>query len=287
MKDKIAEIDQLSQIAFNARIECLKMAANGGCFLGASLSCVDLLAFLYGRFLNISPDIVTDKKRDYLFLSKGHDVPALYAVLVEYGFLDRQRLNNHLNKNDFIYWHPNTKINGIEFHSGSLGHLPSVSLGYAYDLKLRKSKSKVLTIVGDGELNEGTVWEALLTANSLKLNNFIIIVDRNQFQANGPTEEIIPLEPLVDKFKSFNCEVFSVDGHSFEDLERTFNDIKDENFTTKVVICNTTRGKGIPSIEAKADKWFLKLEENMYFKLLEELNTGRKSGVELPSTCVR
>jgi len=287
MKKRIVEIDQLSQIAFNARIECLKMAKNGGCFLGASLSCIDVVVYLYGRYLNITPETVNDKKRDYLFLSKGHDVPALYSVLVEYGFLKRERLDNHLNKNDFIYWHPNTNINGIEFHSGSLGHLPSVSLGYAYDLKLRNSKSKVVTIVGDGELNEGTVWESLLTANSLKINNFIMIVDRNKFQANGPTEEIIPLEPLEEKFKSFNCEVHKVDGHSFEDLEKTFKSINHENFSTKVIICNTVRGKGIPSIEAKADKWFLSLNEEMYSKLLEELNSGRESGVELPSTCVR
>ncbi len=116
-----------------------------------------------------------------MFLSKGHDVPALYGTLAELEFIEKERLKNHLSTNDFIYWHPNTHIPGIEFHSGSLGHLLSVSIGVAYDCKISGGNNKVIVILGDGELNEGSIWEACLTAASKKLDNLIAVVDRNAF----------------------------------------------------------------------------------------------------------
>jgi transketolase len=197
------EISSLKTTALRVREHIIRMATDGGCFIGASLSCADLLVFLYMRFLNLSKDNLRDLSRDYLFLSKGHDVPALYGTLVELGILDEERLQNHLKIIDSIYWHPNRSVPGVEFHSGSLGHLLSVAVGVAMDCKLRKQNNKIVVIVGDGELNEGSNWEACLVAHAYKLDNLIIVVDRNLFQANLPTEQLIPLEPLEYKFMAF------------------------------------------------------------------------------------
>src|SRR5215471_8791114 len=144
----------LEELAFRAREHIIRMSGNGGCFIGASLSCVDLLAYLYGRVLRVSPGSAEDPNRDYFFLSKGHDVPALYAVLAERGFIDRTRLRNHLNTCDSIYWHPNRAVPGVEFHSGSLGHLLSVAAGVALDIKIQDGPNRVFVLLGDGELNE-------------------------------------------------------------------------------------------------------------------------------------
>src|SRR5262249_18359651 len=161
---------------------------NGGCFLGASLSCADILVYLYDRVLRLSPARLADPERDYLLLSKGHDVPALYGTLAERGYFPVARLANHLSIQDHLYWHPNRALPGVEFHSGSLGHLLSVGMGIALDAKLRGGPSRVFVVVGDGELDEGSMWEAALVAAAKALDNLVVIVDRNGFQANVATE---------------------------------------------------------------------------------------------------
>jgi len=248
------------------------MSTDGGCFVGASLSAADLIVYLYSEFLNINSDNLDDPERDYLFLSKGHDVPALYGTFVELGLLEKGRLKNHLSINDHIYWHPNTHIPGIEFHSGSLGHLPSVAIGVAMDIKIKGGKNKVVCIMGDGELDEGTCWEALLVANAYKLDNLIFVIDRNRFQANMATENLIPLEPLVDKFKAFGAAVKRINGHSFKALHEAFSAYPFESGKLNVVIADTVRGKGIPSIERRADRWFCNFNATEVADLLKELH---------------
>ncbi|MEN9730675.1 MAG: hypothetical protein RLZ91_1794, partial [Bacteroidota bacterium] len=192
---------ELQAFALKVRERIIPMSTDGGCFLGASLSAVDVLTYLYSEFLTIDHSTLKDPKRDYLFLSKGHDVPALYGIFAELGWIENKRLANHLSTSDHIYWHPNREIPGVEFHAGSLGQLPAVSIGVAMDLKISKAANRVVCVMGDGELNEGSCWEAFLVAAAHKLTNLIFVIDRNQFQANMPTEELIPLEPLVDKFE--------------------------------------------------------------------------------------
>ena len=185
--NKVLE-SKLKSLSLKVREHIIKMSGNGGCFIGASLSAVDVLAYLYSEKLIFKNK---GKDRDYFFLSKGHDVPALYGLFAELGMFDVRRLSNHLSTEDNIYWHPNTNINGVEFHSGSLGHLLPVAVGVALDLKIENSKRKVYVMTGDGELNEGSNWEAMLVASAYKLDNLVIIVDRNQFQANV-TEDLFP-----------------------------------------------------------------------------------------------
>ena len=217
MSGQAAFVD-LEEQALRVRAHAIRMATNGGCFLGASLSCADLLVYLYGRVLRVAPDRLGDASRDYLLLSKGHDVPALYGTLAERGYFPRERLANHLSIDDHLYWHPNRRIPGVEFHSGSLGHLLSVGMGIALDAKLRGGPSRVFVVVGDGELDEGSVWEGALVAAAHKLDNLVMVVDRNGFQANVATEELVPLEPLADKLRAFGFAVADADGHSFPAL---------------------------------------------------------------------
>jgi transketolase len=247
------------------------MATNGGCFLGASLSCADLLVFLYNRILRISPARLSDPDRDYLFLSKGHDVPALYGTLAEGGFFPLARLAKHLSIDDDIYWHPNRAVPGVEFHSGSLGHLLSVGMGVAVDVKLRRGPSRIFVIVGDGELDEGSIWEAALVAGARRLDNLVLIVDRNGFQANLATEELIPLEPLAEKLRSFGFVVSEVDGHSFAALEDALAGIPRQTGKPTALIARTVRNKGLPSLEGRAERWFVDLTGKEVRMLLEEL----------------
>lgn len=281
---------ELQSTALRVREHIIRMSAGGGCFIGASLSCVELMVYLYKDFLRHRLDSgKPDPRRDYLFLSKGHDVPALYGTFVEMGFLEPGRLRRHLSVTDSIYWHPNRAIPGVEFHSGSLGHLPAVAAGVALDCKLRGGDNRVVVITGDGELNEGSVWETILVANAQKLDNLTLVVDRNQFQANIRTEELVPLEPLVDKFKAFGCRVRRVDGHDLLQLEDAFRElpVADGAGGINVIIADTVRGKGLPSIEARADRWFCAFTDEEVEHLLEELHGSEKTVIGSETLVVR
>jgi transketolase len=277
---------QLEETAFKVRQHVVKMATNGGCFIGASLSAVDVLVYFYSGFLHISKSILDHEDRDYLFLSKGHDVPALYGTLAETGIINKERLLNHLSIDDHIYWHPNTKISGIEFHSGSLGHLPSVAIGVAMDIKIRKGNNKVICILGDGELNEGSCWEAMLVANAYKLDNLVFVIDRNQFQANIATEDLVPLEPLTDKFKAFGAAVQRIDGHDFGAIDKAFQSCSAAG-KVHVIIADTVRGKGLPSIERRADRWFCNFSADEIAQLLEELEGSQQAQLISETLVVR
>jgi transketolase len=300
------KIETLQSTALRVREHIIRMSGGGGCFIGASLSCVEIMVYCYSGFLKRGGH-PNDPDRDYCFLSKGHDVPALYGTFVEMGMLGGHRLRNHLSTSDSIYWHPNTAIPGVEFHSGSLGHLPAVAAGVALDCKLKGGTNKVIVITGDGELNEGSVWEALLVANAYGLDNLTLLVDRNQFQANIRTEELIPLEPLADKFRAFGCRVQRIDGHDFTKLEEAFGALAEEEAgeehdqangadmngkrtrrgKVNVIIADTVRGKGLPSIEARADRWFCAFSEDEVEYLLQELHGNAVATISSEALLVR
>lgn len=277
----------LSALALRVREHIVRLSTDGGCFTGASLSCTDLLVYLYADFLNISPETVDAPDRDFLFLSKGHDVPALYGTFAELGFMPKERLDNHLKASDSIYWHPNRHVPGVEFHSGSLGHLPSVGLGVALDNRLRGLNNHTIVITGDGELNEGSVWETVLVAAAHKLNNFTLVIDRNHFQANIATEDLIPLEPLAPKFEAFGWEVKRINGHDFQELEAAFTALPFSATKPSVIICDTVRGRGLPSIEARADRWFCNFNAEEIESLLKELHSQEATTLTSETLTVR
>ncbi|MCX8116429.1 MAG: thiamine pyrophosphate-dependent enzyme [Desulfobacterota bacterium] len=265
------EIRSLRERSYQVRRYVLEMATRGGCFVGAAFSCVDLLVYLYSRFLRISKELLDDPNRDYFFLSKGHAVAALYGVLAVVGLMDPRRLGNHLKPHDVIYWHPNRAVAGIEFHSGSLGHLLPVGVGVAIDCKLRRQKNRVVVLLGDGELNEGSNWEACLIAQAYRLDNLILVVDRNGFQANARTEALIPLDPLEKKFQAFGLSETTIDGHNFVEMERVFAEIPFDPGMPNVVIAETVRGKGVLRLEERVDRWFCQFTPEEAEGFLEEL----------------
>ena len=281
-----AQIEKLEAFALRVRERIIPMSTDGGCFLGASLSAVDLLTYLYLDFLNINQLNLSDPNRDYLFLSKGHDVPALYGIFSQLGWLEEGRLKNHLSTDDHIYWHPNRKIPGVEFHAGSLGQLPSVAIGVAMDIILREGENRVICIMGDGELNEGSCWEAFLVANAYCLDNLTFVIDRNQFQANLATEDLIPLEPLVNKFEAFGFYTQRVNGHDFVALSNAFKQTKNQK-KPQVIICDTVRGKGLPSIEARADRWFCNFSGKEITDLMDELHLIKLANITTETIVAR
>jgi transketolase len=286
------DFSALEAQALKVRAHAIRMATNGGCFLGASLSCADLLVYLYDRVLRVSPERLGDPDRDTLLLSKGHDVPALYGTLAERGYFPVSRLAHHLSLEDHLYWHPNRNVPGVEFHSGSLGHLLSVGMGIATEAKLRKSPARVFVIVGDGECDEGSVWEAALVAGAKKLDNLVVICDRNGFQANVATEELVPLEPFADKWRAFGFATLEVDGHSFPALDHAFNQLAFGELPRApgrptAIIARTVRNKGLPSLENRADRWFVDLTADEVQQLLAELEGGAKAQITSPTLVVR
>ena len=268
--------DELERLAAGVREHIIRMSSRGGCFLGASMSCADLLTYLYARVLRIDPRSVQDPQRDYLLLSKGHAAAALYGVLAEFGFLQSSRLDNHLRLDDSIYWHPSRSIPGVEFHSGSLGHGLGVGVGIAIDIKLRGGTNNVFVILGDGELNEGSVWEASLVASARKLDNLVAVVDRNGFQANVRTEDLVPLDPIADKFESFGWRSSTVDGHSFAAMDAVFAGSPVAAGRPTAVIANTVRGKGLPSMEGREDRWFVASTEREAALMIAELRGSER-----------
>lgn len=262
---------KLEEICRETRANILSMAAKGGCFVGAAYSCVELVIFLYERFLKFDCDYPFWEERDIFLLSKGHAVPVLYGYFSERGLLEKDRLNKHQSVDDFIYLHPDTRVPGVEFHAGSLGHLLGVGVGVALHFQRQKRNNRVVVLLGDGELNEGSNWEALLVARAQKMGNLIIVVDRNKFQANFRTEHLTPLEPLADKFRAFGCEVTEVNGHSFLELEKAFAAIPTNGEKPFVVIANTVRGRGIPIFENRWDKWFIEISDSEKADLVQSL----------------
>src|SRR5262249_46610968 len=153
----------------------------------------------------------------------------------------------------------NRAVAGVEFHSGSLGHLPAVALGVAMDIQMSGGSNRVFVIVGDGELNEGSVWEAALVAAARTLDNLVVIVDRNEFQANVRTEDLVPVERIEAKFAAFGWGTDRINGHDFDEMERCFARLPVKRGKPSVVVADTIRGKGLPSLERRADRWFVAL----------------------------
>jgi transketolase len=266
------------ELALRSREHVLRMTARGGCFAGSALSCVDLLVHLYRSVLRVSPATATSPDRDRLLLSKGHAVPALYGVLAELGFLAPERLAAHLEPGSGIYWHPSRDVPGVEFHAGSLGHLLPVAVGVALDAALRRSAARTFVVLGDGELDEGSNWEALLVAAAHRLEGLVAVVDRNGLQANAATERLVPLEPLAAKLTSFGWVVRETDGHDPAALAAAFDPLPAAPGRPTAILARTVRGKGVPSLEARVDRWFVKATRAEADALVAELYAAAGRG---------
>jgi transketolase len=240
--------------------------------IGCCFSLLDILTVLYSKILLVDPKKPNNPGRDRFLLSKGHAVPALYAILAKKGFIDEKTLATFAKTGGILEQHPTRNIDyGIEITSGSLGHGLSLGAGMALAGKVDKKKYRVFVLTGDGELDEGSNWEAIMFAAHKKLDNLVAIVDRNRLQILGKTSEIMGLEPLAAKWRSFGWAVKEVDGHNHEELEKVFKEIPFAKDKPSVVIANTVKGKGVSFMENEL-RWHDKCpDENEYGKALEEL----------------
>jgi len=228
-------------------IRMLRAAGSG--HLGGSLSIVEVLVALYFAKMAHDPSNPSWKGRDILILSKGHAAPALYAVLAEAGYIPLSLLSRLRELGSPLQGHPELTIPGIEMVSGSLGQGLSIGVGIALGMRLRNTNSRVYVILGDGELNEGQIWEACMTASKYQLDNLTAIVDRNRFQQEGLTEEVKPLEPLDRKWEAFGWNVLEIDGHNMEQILWALDEVERVWGRPSVIIAKTKKGKGVPEAE--------------------------------------
>lgn len=252
---KITDVEQLKKISNEIRKDIIKevyMASSG--HPGGSLSCTDILTVLYFNQMNINEKEPKSPLRDRFVLSKGHCSPALYAVLSKRGYFNKKELEKFRNIDGILQGHPDmNKVPGVDMTSGSLGQGISIANGMAIASKLNHDGYRVYCLVGDGELEEGQIWEALMTSVKYQLDNLCIIVDYNNLQIDGTVEEVKGLNNLEGKFKSFGCSTLMIDGNNMEQLIDCFQTAKLTKGKPTVIIAKTIKGKGISFMENKAN----------------------------------
>lgn len=219
---------------------------------GGSLSCVDILNVLYNHVMDITPGNFARTDRDRYIHSKGHSVEALYAVLADQGFFPPAALETMEKFGSDFSGHPTRSVPGVEQNTGALGHGLSVAVGMALAAKMDGRCNRVFTLMGDGELAEGSVWEASMSAAHYRLDNLVVIVDRNTLQISGRTENVMALEPLTEKFAAFGYAVRHVDGHDIAALVSLFYTLPFESGKPNLVLARTVKGKGVSFIEDNA-----------------------------------
>lgn len=243
---------------------------------GGSLSCVDILNVLYNRVMNITPDNFSEVSRDHYIHSKGHSVEALYAVLAEKGFFPFELLDSVEKYGSDFIGHPTRSVPGIEQNTGALGHGLSLAVGMALAAKKNGYNHRVFTVMGDGELTEGSIWEASASAAHYQLDNLIAIIDRNTLQISGRTESVMNMEPLEEKFSAFGYAVRKVDGNNIPALVSIFESLPFENGKPNLILANTVKGKGISFMEDKV-QWHHRVPtEAEYATALLELENAEK-----------
>jgi len=239
---------------------------------GGALSCVDILTVLYFHEMNINPDEPRMEERDRLVLSKGHASAALYSILAQRGYFPEEELKEFRKLGSRLQGHADIKkLPGVDMSSGSLGQGLSAACGMALASKLKKQENRIYCIVGDGELQEGQIWEAAMTASHYKLDNLCLIVDNNNLQIDGNVSDVMSPYPIVEKLESFGFKVFEVDGHSIGNLLKIFEDAKMIKEQPVAIVASTIKGKGISFMEDKAE-WHGKApSQEEYEKAMTEL----------------
>ena len=249
-------MNALKVMSYDLRKDVVDMIMSGkGGHIGGDMSMMDVLVTLYFKVMNVSPENQNDPNRDRFILSKGHSVETLYAVLAKRGFFPIEEVIETFSKFGSPYiGHPNNKLPGIEMNSGSLGHGLPVAVGMALAGKMDKRDYRVYTVMGDGELAEGSVWEGAMSASHYKLDNLCAVVDRNRLQISGNTEDVMAHDDLHDRWSAFGWNVIDVaDGNDIGQLKAAFDAAKEVKGKPTVLIANTVKGKGSSVMENKAN----------------------------------
>ena len=244
-------MNELSSQTKQLRADIIRMiTAAGSGHPGGSLSVIDILAVLYAKHLRHDPKRPDWPGRDRLVLSKGHACPALYAVMAQRGFFPKEELMTLRKMGSRLQGHPERhRLPGIEAATGSLGQGLSMGLGMALAAKLDGTDQRVFVVTGDGEMQEGQVWEALMAAPKFKLDNLTLIVDSNNGQIDGHIDEVMPLEPLADKLKSFNWDTRAIDGHDLDAIDKALSAAKTVQGKPQAIVAKTVKGKGVSFME--------------------------------------
>ena len=273
-------IVELIEKSKNLRIQVLKMIykAKSG-HPGGSLSAADIITTLYFHHLNIDPAHPHWSERDRFILSKGHAAPLLYAVLAERGFFSKEELDTLRSIGSILQGHPDMlKTPGVDMSTGILGHGLSVGVGMALGAKLDHKNYRIYVLLGDGELDTGFNWEAAMAANKYRLDNLTAILDLNGVQLDGPINEIMPLEPIVDKWKSFNWHTIEIDGHNIKQILEALDETKNIHCKPSIIIAHTIKGKGVSFMENKS-AWHGRTPNKEEFEIaLKELQKENNNG---------
>lgn len=244
----------LKDYATNIRkniIEMITEAKSG--HPGGSLSAVEILTYLYFEEMNITKENLNSKERDFFVLSKGHAAPVLYSTLSEKGFIPKEEIMTLRKLGSKLQGHPDSKkIKAVDISTGSLGQGISNAVGIALASKIDNGSSRVYTLLGDGEMQEGLVWEAIMSAAHYKLDNLVAFVDYNKLQIDGENEKVLGIKPLDKKFESFGWNVCVIDGHNFEEIKSALENARNTKKKPTVIIANTIKGKGVSFMENNA-----------------------------------
>ena len=261
------------ELAGKARIDILRMINRAGAaHIGSAFSAVDILAVLYSGILNVNSSEPMMPERDRFVLSKGHAGSALYAILARRGFFDPSKLDHYSLDGSNLSGHVSSVgVSGVEVSTGSLGHGSSISAGMAYGAKLDAGSFRVFCLISDGECDEGPVWEAALFAAHHKLDNLVVIIDYNKIQSFGAVRDVLDLEPLADKWRSFGFEAREVDGHNHGDLTRVFGKVPWRSDKPNCLIAHTVKGKGVSFMENKLEWHYNQMNKEQFEKALEEI----------------
>lgn len=255
----------------------------GGGHIGGDLSVTDILVTLYYRHMNCSPENRNDPNRDRFILSKGHSAEALYCILADKGYFPKSALDGYCTYLSDYIGHPSRKVSGVEMNSGSLGHGLSVGVGMALAGKMDGAPYRVYTVLGDGEMAEGSVWEGAMAGGHYRLDNLTAFVDRNRLQISGSTEEVMAQDSQEERWASFGWHVVSVPGNDTAALDRAVAEAKRTKGQPTVVIANTTKGYGVSFMENKAVWHHKSLTDEEYVQAMKELERRRAEANEQDS----
>lgn len=248
------DYEKLKEIACNIRVDIIKEtyeAASG--HPGGSLSAAEILTVLYFHELNIDPADLKKADRDKFVLSKGHATPVLYATLANRGFFPKEELVTFRKINSRLQGHPDMKkVPGVEMSTGSLGQGFSASVGMAIANKLDQKQARIYALLGDGELQEGIVWEAAMAAAHYKLDNLVAIIDWNGLQIDGKNDDVMKVTPIDDKFKSFGFHVININGHNMEEIVKALEEARETKGKPTAIVAKTSKGKGVCFMEDNA-----------------------------------
>lgn len=267
-------VEELKTIANDLRKKVVTMLYEAGSgHPGGSLSVADYVTACYFSEINVDPKNPKWVERDRFVLSKGHSCPVLYAALGTLGFFPEELLHTLRKEGSILQGHPNMECPGIEIPTGSLGQGLACAVGMAIGLKFAKKPSRVFAVLGDGECQEGEIWEAAQTSNKYKLDNLIVFVDNNNLQIDGTIDEIMPLGNLSEKFSAFGFETYDIDGNDMEQILRTFDTIREtaKNGKPKCIIGHTVKGKGVSFMENVCDWHGVAPKEEQWKQALKDL----------------